>query len=168
MIQTQWMHKACVSSSIQIEYEMPCRAVGTGPPPTSLRFLKEYRQSHNHCYKLDKCWLISHLLQQNGHARRLRNKLTTVSYNKTSLVPPTPHPHKIFRLSYGPALKSALLWKLIICSKSGNLTWQSNLHAREPVHYYMKIVVVVVTFLFIVTGISVDHTWACLNSKWRF
>ena len=59
----------------------------------------------------------------------------------------TPHLHKIFRLSYGPALKSALLWKLIICLKSGNLTWQSNLHAREPVHYYMMFVVVV-TFLY--------------------
>ena len=94
-----------------------------------------------------KRWLISHLLKQNVHASWLINKLTTVSYNKTSLVPPTPHPHKIFRLSYGPALKSALLWKLIICSKSGNLTWQSNLHAREPVHYYMMFVVVV-TFLY--------------------
>ena len=72
-----------------------------------------------------------------------------ISWQQSLITRPllTPHLHKIFRLSYGPALKSALLWKLIICSKSGNLTWQSNLHAREPVHYYMMFVVVV-TFLY--------------------
>ena len=134
-------------------------------PPLPLYFLRNTNKAIPMVTR-DKRWLISHVLKQNVHARWLRNKLTTVSYNKTSQVPPFSTPTRF--QTFLRSLKSALLWKLIICSKSGNLTWQSNLHAREPVHYYMKIVVVVVTFLFIVTGISVDHTWACLNSKWRF
>ena len=106
------------------------------PPPTSLRFLKEYRQSHNHCYKLDKCWLISHLLQQNGHARRLRNKLTTVSYNKTSQVPPFSTPTRFSDfptvLEIGPSMKTHHLFeewqfdvtKQFTCAWTGSLLYE--------------------------------------------
>ena len=77
-----------------------------------------------------------------------------ISWQLSLITKPLKYPHspplQDFQ-TFLRSLKSALLWKLIICSKSGNLTWQSNLHAREPVHYYMKIVVVVdvvVTFLY--------------------